>query len=69
MNAHLCMSIYVCVCIYRCTCVCTVLGEKKQFKKKRIVTSGETKKIINKNHFLACLTGLQVNVSDLVDGL
>ena len=60
------------VCAYIDVCACALYWEKKNdfHKKKRIVTAGKTKKIVRKkNHFIACLTGLQVKVSDLVDGL
>jgi hypothetical protein len=63
---------YMYVCAYIDVCVCASYWEKKNdfHKKKRVVTSGETKKIVRKkNHFIACVTGLQVKVSDLVDGL
>ena len=51
-------------------CVCSVLGGNKHFHtKKRIVTVGEKNIVRKQNYIIACLTGLQVNVSDLIDGL
>jgi hypothetical protein len=60
---------YMYVCAYIDVCVCVLYWEKKNDfnnNKKRIVTLGETKKKVRKkNHFIACVTGLQVKVSDL----
>ena len=60
------------VCAYIDVCVCALYWEKKSDfnKKKRIVTSGETKKNSKKKKSFYCMRDwLQVKVSDLVDGL
>jgi hypothetical protein len=63
---------YMYVRAYIDVCACALYWQKKNdfHKKKKDSHCGkDKKKSKKKNHFIACLTGLQVKVSDLIDGL